>query len=820
MSKTTNIQTAVTFQPSAFVSGSYQGITGQTNPVGKTSNNTSNYATVNLTTGSGAKTYAFWSFDCSSIPNDATINSVSCQARAYVSQTGNTRVSTRQINLYSAANTGSTKGTAQTVTNTTNGSVLTIPGGTWTRSQLNNCYIGLYGVRGTSSNYTGTTYYFRFYGADLTVNYTYQGIAYEITASSEVTDTTIQPSSVDVNSGGSAVFRIDTLDLNSIIVKDNDVDVTESLEYTVPGTSNSFTGIPTTYDSVNSTYDSIYTGSTSDGLAPNTSSSRICVYVTQTAYAEGKLIYGFDCSSIPQNATITSVTCIAAAACYSSGQYFDTRTLQLYHGSTAKGSPTTITGNGNTSANHNIDGGSWTREELEDIRIVIYVKRGNNTTQASFSFWGATLTVDYTLPQQPYYQYTLTNIGEDHDIVIEPYIIVPPEEDPEKTYYSTTISSINATTTPGKGTTRYESGETETVLIYPSDPELTLAIDNGVDISSQLVYHSGTSRPTYTVTTKASGASYGFNLNSSTGYYVSTNNGVAKSASVARVNFDLPVRCLVTIQYINYAEANYDYGLFGNIDTTVSVSGLTANSSTQQSTPSDSESNYYLICRASSYNTSSVQTLTYEIPSGTHFVDIKYGKDDASDSNNDTLQWKITSVEPLDPINDAYYEYTLSNINQDHSLIFVFGDVDYYFITSSSNNNCQLYPDGQTVALPGDTYKLTIVLYNPNDVVTTYDNNNDVTNNLERKEVVTEKDGVSSLTVNYIYTLSNIQTAHTITVAVDSSALKEYVKVNNSYMEITNVYVKENNIWVEKDDLATTLNHQQIYINGGHQESH
>jgi hypothetical protein len=79
-------------------------------------------------------------------------------------------------------------------------------------------------------------------------------------------------------------------------------------------------------------------------------------------------------------------------------------------------------------------------------------------------------------------------------------------------------------------------------------------------------------------------------LNSSTGYYVSTNNGVAKSASVARINMDFESSCLVTIQYINYAEANYDYGMFGKLDTTVATDGLTASSGT--SSPSDSTNNY------------------------------------------------------------------------------------------------------------------------------------------------------------------------------------------------------------------------------------
>jgi len=68
------------------------------------------------------------------------------------------------------------------------------------------------------------------------------------------------------------------------------------------------------------------------------------------------------------------------------------------------------------------------------------------------------------------------------------------------------------------------------------------------------------------VTTQVSGASYGFPLNNSTGYYTSNNNAKANSAAVARINFELDSSCVMTIQYINYAEATYDYGIFGNID--------------------------------------------------------------------------------------------------------------------------------------------------------------------------------------------------------------------------------------------------------------
>ena len=150
-----------------------------------------------------------------------------------------------------------------------------------------------------------------------------------------------------------------------------------------------------------------------------------------------------------------------------------------------------------------------------------------------------------------------------------------------------------------------------------------------MDITNQLVAHGGTI-PTPTVETN-SGADYGFTLNSSTEYYVSANKGIDKSAAVCKVNFDFPVRCLVTIQYINYAESGYDFGIFGNID-----SALTNNYKTASGSMPDND--YKLACNTSSYNTASVQTITYEVPSGEHFLNIKYSKDDATSENNDTLQ--------------------------------------------------------------------------------------------------------------------------------------------------------------------------------------
>lgn len=766
------------------VSGSFngQGASYFSGLVGKGvdgSKTTSNY----YSNGSGNIVIFTYNLSFSDIPQAATITSLTCQVNGHAESTSqNNEYMCVQLYCNDAAISDETNfkslGTSNTTTTLT---ATTLP----TMANLSTlklrCRLGYYG--GAIN------------GATATLEYSVNGTAYTVTATSTYTGATVSPATQEVMNGESAVVQIYPDDLNSIIVEDNGTDVTDQLQYVspTPGTQ-SFTGIPTSYDATNSVYDSIYEGTTDDGLAPNTSTSRICVYVTQTANAEGKLTYNFDCSSIPSNATITSVSCVAAAACYSNGQYFNTRTLQLYNGNTAKGTATTITGNGNTRTDHNINGGSWTRSELDNIKIVIRVQRGTDTTQASFSFWGATLTVNYTLPSDPYYTYTITNINADHSVVISEAIIVPPEEDPTKTYYSVTISSINATTDPGRGTTRVESGAGQTITITPSDPQITLVTDNGVDITNQLVSHGGQITSS---TTTAQGASYGFVYCASTGYYTSQNKAVANSAAVNRVTFNLPVRCLITIQYINYAEATYDYGIFGRIDTALDTTYTV-------------DSNTYKTCSTNTDNTSTPQTLTYEMESGSHFIDIKYRKDGATDSYNDNLQFKILSIEALEPNN--YYTYTLSNINTDHSLVFIFGDVTYYFVTSSTDSNAKLYPNGQMVELPGESYKLTIVPENSGDTITVRDNNVDVTSSVERKEVVVEKGGQQVTVVNYIYHINNVQTGHTVVVYSASVGNIPYMKVNNSWVQVRSIYKKENGSWVEQEPSLDLFDEDTIYF--------
>lgn len=724
------------------------------------------YATINLKTGSNAETYVYWKFDLSEIPDGATINSVSCTAKCYINQTGSSYVSSRTIQLYSGT---TAKGSATTFSNST--SVLTLTTGTWTVAELKNASIRTYAQRGTRN--TSTTYYIRFYGATLTVNYTYQGIAYEITATSSVTNSEISPSYSEIQPGNSLELRIDTQDISEIIVTDNDVDVTDQLVEITPSPGGTIERYPVSYSTSGSISGSNYTYCI--GKGSDTSSSSGNDYASGGSGSTAYINYSFDFSDIPEDATIDSVSVKVKGHCENASQSSERAELQLYSGSSTKGSMSEFTSTSDTVIT--MTPGTWTRSELQNaiLRFTIGYYGGKVV--------GATFEVTYSVSDtQPYYTYTLTNIQADHIIQIKdsgPFI--PPEEDPEKTYYPVTISSINASTNPGRGTVRLEAGTNQTITIEPSETQITLILDNGVDVSNQLVSQSS-GTPSYTVSS-VQGASYGFALNNN-GYYESQNKGQSQTVAVTKVNLNLPVRCLVTFNYINYAEATYDYGMFGNIDVELdTVNHEEGTNGVNNST------NLKLLLSASSDNSASERTLTYEVEAGQHFIEAKFSKDQYTNDNNDSLQFKV-SIEPLESLNT--YTYTLTNIQESHNLIFVFGNVTYYFVTSSGDN-MKLYPNGQIVVLDQDDYKLTIIPNNSSAQIKIMDNGSDVTSQLETESY---QDKSGNTITNYIYTLSTVLTNHTINVSIQGGF---YIKVNNQWIQGVKIYVKDQNSWRETD---------------------
>lgn len=777
MSRVVNVSDSLTFHPSGYSSAnsSYSSVSNSY-PIsnGYDAASSTNYAYITCTTGSRAESHISYTFNISGIPEAATIDSVTCSVKSRVSSTNYLTASTIQLYTGSTAkgaatSAASTSATARNISNT----------GSWTRAEIDNIQVRLTGTRGTSS--TSRAAYLYFYGADLTITYSISGTAYTVAATSNATGTTVEPASQELMEGETAVVSIYSELIDGLTITDNDNDITNELvqhEVQTGGTIEKYPASATTTSIQSGTsYAQYAVGHSAE--EPYSSSNNM--YASQSTI--GHAAYTFDFSDIPENATITNVkvTCTGHRESSTVSSTYVAR-VELYSGSTQKGSTYELTSTSNYTFEVP-DVGSWTRAELQDAELWFLVGYYGGLLV------GATWEVTYTIPStgsEYYWTYTIENIAADHVILIEKEApFVPPEEDPGYTYYPITISSINAITEPFTGTERIKEGTTQVITISPTDPQLTLALDNGVDITSQLV--GGVPTNTYEIETQVTGASYGFNLNNSTGYYVSTNNGIAKSASVARINMDFESSCLVTITYINYAEADYDYGMFGKLDTEVATDGLTAASG--GSSPSDSTSNYEI---SKCNNSTNTQTVTYQVPAGEHFIDVKYGKDDASDSGNDSLQWKITSVEATSA--GGEYTYTLTNISQKHSLIFVFGNVNYYFLTSSGTN-CKLYPDGQSVKLEDDSYLLRIIPNDPEATVTFTDNNVDKTSSL-KKETTQDKNG--NTVVNYTYTLKNIAAAHNLVVTCSGeSSAKIFIKINGAWVQYSKVYQKVNGAWKE-----------------------
>lgn len=801
----------ITFIPSSYdqANSNHAGTDSTNKPSnGLTAATSETRAAFTSNTTANSTTSIYYNFDCSSIPQNVTINSVACDFKATCSSNYfNTRVG--------QLCTGTKKkGSGTTITNTSINNTVNVQTisntGSWTRAELNNIKILIEAVRGTSTN----AFTISFYGATLTVDYTVNGEIYDVTSvlSTNAVDSINPAGLTEVIEGDNYQLEIHAASLDDFKVEDNGVNVTSQLVQHNEITSGTINAkpetTPTTEVSVSGA--AFYTSSSSqttarfnDAVGHTAESPATMPSSNQWTYvkggnnnnATGWAIYDFDFSSIPANATITSVSvkCYGGKENTNSGSQYQAK-IGLYSGTTLKSTEQQFT---STSASIMTisSPGTWTRAELQNAKL--------RFTVAYYGGWlgGVTWTVNYTVPSvNPYYwTYSLSNVAANHTIIISDAIIEIPDEDPQYEYYPITISSINATTDPVRGTTRVVEGTNQTITIYPEDSQITLVTDNGTDITSQLVAHGGTiNQPT--VTTK-SGADEGFTLNSSTGYYVSDNAGQSKTAAICRVTFNLSVRCLITIQFINYAEATYDFGVFGNIDVPLSNNYYPAGSSGA----TISETSYKLACNTSTYNTSTPQTLTYEISSGEHFIDIKYSKDDATNSNNDSLQWKILSIEPLEANN--YYTYTLSNIQEEHSLIFIFGDVTYYFV-NSSGTNCKLFPSGSLVQLPGDNYSLTIVPDNYNYAVTLKDNNVSVTPTRKEEEIT--KDGNTYTVVNYVYTLTNIQATHNLIVTCTSSIIY-YIKLAGTWKAATNVLLKQDDRWGTLNNIENIFRDNLIF---------
>lgn len=378
---------------------------------------------------------------------------------------------------------------------------------------------------------------------------------------------------------------------------------------TVQKTTSSY---PTAYTTSGSISGSRYKNAIGKGA--DTSAVSGNDYASGGSSSQAHIDYDFE-FDIPEDATIVSVACQVKGHAENTSR--STANLQLYAGSTAKGSVSKFT---STSAQTvTLTTGTWTRAEVDNLKLRFTIGYYGGLVN------GATVTITY--------QYD--------DVT---YIITVDNS-----------TSVNVTANP----TEVSPSHSSTIK---ADRISGITIkDNGTDITNQFIER--TDDPTsYNVENVGE---YGFDLNG--GYYVSNNKGISKTAAVCRVNFNVPVSATITFTFINYSEQGYDFGVFGNIDTALNHNYYSAGSGGATIT----DSSYKLACNTSTYNNSSTHTLEYEMSAGEHYIDVKYSKDDASDDNDDTLKFKV-SIELNEPYTPTpYYAYEITNIQENHTILVV-----------------------------------------------------------------------------------------------------------------------------------------------------
>lgn len=372
--------------------------------------------------------------------------------------------------------------------------------------------------------------------------------------------------------------------------------------------------VPSTY-AVSST--SYLTVENASNMYTNTDSTTYATITNTNASTSNRYLYlrGFNFSDVPAGAIINSFTVKIKG--YEQGLATGTTYApRLCQGTSALSNTTASTNFGTSSKTITIPTSTLTWETLtgygSNLGIMVYVRRSSRNTTGYAYIQGAEILVDYTMP----------------------------------VYHNVTISGENTSPT---GTQSVLEGSSLTVKItQDAKPTVT---DNGVDVSNQLVQQQDEPE-SYTVTNVTT--TYGFALNNN-GYYESNNQRVASSCALARVSFHMPVSGTITFSLINYAESTYDYGLLSNIDTHLGTSAS-----------ADSSNVYW---NGKNNNSSSVQTVTYTMSAGDHTIDVKYFKDSATDSNNDSLQFKVAITLDSTPTYATYWAYTLTNIVADHTIV-------------------------------------------------------------------------------------------------------------------------------------------------------
>lgn len=362
---------------------------------GHTGSNSTTYATVNLKRTSQGETYVYWKFSMPEIPEGASITSVKITAKCRISTASSSYISARYMQPCS----GTTLKDSRTNITTSAQEVQLTTSGSWTRQDIANLGVYLYAKRTTSSY--SSSIYFRWYGATAEVTYTYQETLYTITSEvHNIGNVTTTPTTQDVTQGGNAEVIFSDKPSKAVLT-DNGVDKTSELTLPSSGSASSF---PTHATAGSTIHGTNYTYCIGKGHTAASSSGN-----DYTNQGEGDIIYDFS-FNIPENVVIQSVSIIVKGHCENASGAGHKARVQPMSGTTAMGSYQNFTSTTDSLKTFNFGANSWTRDQVLNSKLKFTVGTFGG------KIIGVTWTVTY---RKSGYVYTLTNIQEDHDVILK-----------------------------------------------------------------------------------------------------------------------------------------------------------------------------------------------------------------------------------------------------------------------------------------------------------------------------------------------------------------------------------------------------------------
>ncbi len=358
-----------------------------------TNTDSTNYGTAtNIYASTSSRYFYLRGFNFSSIPSNARVDSFTVKLKA--SETGASTSTSYRPRICN----GTTTLTGSSSTIGASVSTISFTGVTTAWDTIKDSYGSNFGIRINARRANSNTQsVINVYGAEIEVEYSLPA-----TITSTLTGNgTIDPSgATSLYSGETYSLTIVPTNASDTVTATNNGTAVTLTEHT-GGTAEKYPASYTTGGSVNGTR---YQNTIGHSVA-NPSSSTGSDYFSTTQGGSGStwIEYDFDFSEIPTNATITSVSVQVRGHAEDTSQSRQIAKVQLYSGSTTKGSSIDFTSN--SDANYTLsDVGTWTATELHNakLRFTIGVYGGLIT--------GVTWTVTYT--SSKYYTYTYTVSGD------------------------------------------------------------------------------------------------------------------------------------------------------------------------------------------------------------------------------------------------------------------------------------------------------------------------------------------------------------------------------------------------------------------------